>query len=90
MTTVAMLPQIFSKSPDAPAVLGEDVTPSDTVGTSIPFRALWVGTTGNVVVVWGNDTTSTFLNVPSGSILPAGGKRVNATGTTAASIVALF
>ncbi len=88
--TVNQLPQIFAKSPDAPSPLGEACTPSDTVNATVPFRALWVGSTGNVAVVFSNDAVVTFVGVPSGFILPVSGRRVNATNTTATSIVYCF
>jgi hypothetical protein len=87
---MAQAPQIFAKSPDAPAGGGVAVTPSDTVSVATPFRALWVGVTGDVAVLMLGGNVLTFLNVPSGSILPASGSRVNATGTTATSILALW
>lgn len=80
----------FSKSPSAPAGGGEAVTPSDTVSTTTPFRALFVGATGNVTVLMLSGVALTFVGVQSGSILPVSGSRVNATGTTATSIVAIW
>lgn len=81
----------FSKSPDAPAVGGVAVTPSDTVAVvGGPFRALYVGATGNVAVLMLSGVVLTYVAVPTGSILPVSGSRVNATGTTATSIVALW
>lgn len=73
-----------------PAQAAAAVTPSDSV--DIPqgrCRALYVGVTGNVSVVM-NGATVVFVAVPAGSILPVVASRVNLTGTTAASIVALF
>lgn len=67
------------------------VTPSDSTNfTAGPCRALYVGTGGNVVVVGVDGTATTFVSVPSGSILPVAAERVNATDTTATSIVALY
>jgi hypothetical protein len=80
----------FAKAPDAPAGGGEAVTPSDTVSTTTPFRALYVGVTGNVVVLLLSGAVLTFIAVPAGSILPVSGSRVNSTNTTASSIVALW
>lgn len=65
------------------------VTPSNSTNFS-PCRALYVGTGGNVVVVFENDAEITFSNVPSGAILPVRAKRVNSTNTTASTIVALY
>ena len=65
------------------------VVPSDTVSQPVPFRALYIGNTGNVNVVFSDGSTYTFAGVPAG-IFAVGGVRVNATGTTATSIAALY
>lgn len=66
------------------------VTPSDTIAIKNgPARALYVGGAGNIVAINENDEAVTFVAVPAGSILPIVTKRVNATNTTATSIVAL-
>lgn len=65
------------------------VTPSDTVAQPVPFRALWVGAAGNISITFGDGTSFTFVGVPAG-FFPHGGVRVNATGTTAASIGAVY
>lgn len=80
----------FAKSPDAPAGGGEAVTPSDTVSTSTPFRFLWVGVAGNVSVFMLGGMSLTFVGVPAGTLLRASGSRVNATGTTATTMLALW
>lgn len=66
------------------------VTPSDSTNLSFDARALYIGTGGNVVVVFPDNSTVTFSNVPTGSILPVIAKRVNSTSTTATNIVALY
>lgn len=66
------------------------VTPHDSTNQAVPFRALWIGVGGNVVVVFGDGTTATFVGVPAGSMLPVGGVRVNNTNTTASSILAIY
>ncbi len=67
------------------------VTPHDSTNQPKgPFDALYVGTTGNVVVVSREGVAVTFIGVPAGAILPVQGKRVNATSTTASNIVALY
>ena len=67
----------------------EAVTPSDSVNfPGGPARGLYVGTTGNIsVVMYGDGATVIFSAVPVG-ILSVQCTRVNATGTTAANIVA--
>lgn len=68
-----------------------EVTPSNTTSYSQGIaRALYVGNSGNVVVVDANGNAVTFTNVQNGQILPVAHQRVNATGTTATNMVALF
>ena len=71
-----------------PATGHASLTPSDTTDEAAPFRSLYIGTPGDVVVVDMNGVAVTYANVPVG-ILPVQGTRVNATSTTAADIVAL-
>ena len=64
------------------------VTPSDT--TELNCRALYVGTTGNVVLQMpGRSETVTFSNVPAGTFMPVSARRVMAA-TTATNLVALY
>lgn len=72
-----------------PAEHAASVTPSDTEDLPTPARGLYVGTSGDVKVVTIHGESVTFSNVPIG-ILPVRAKRVYDTGTTAASIVALW
>lgn len=65
------------------------ITKSDTVDFAFLVRGIYVGTTGNVVVVNPDDTTVTFSNVPAGAILPVQAKRVN-DATTASNMVGLY
>jgi hypothetical protein len=82
--------ELPSLNPVASARKSVAVTPSDSTDIASVVRGLYVGTTGNVVVVNLDDTTCTFTSVPSGTILPVQCKRVNSTSTTASSIVALL
>jgi hypothetical protein len=67
------------------------VAPSDgTPFARSPCRAIYVGTTGALVLVLSDGTTATFAVVPAGTILPLQASQVMATGTTASSIVALY
>lgn len=72
-----------------PAANYAAVTKSDTTDQG-PFRALYIGVTGDVVV--SNSLTGsngvTFKSVPVG-VLPVSGRRVMAA-TTATDVVALF
>jgi hypothetical protein len=69
---------------------GVAVTPSDTVGYGTDARALYVGGAGNVTLLTSAGTVLLFQNVPAGSQIPMRHGRVNATGTTATNMVALF
>ena len=69
---------------------GVAITPSDATNFAA-CRAIYVGTGGNVVAVFAdNNTAATFVNVPSGAILPVAVWRVNSTNTTASNMVALY
>lgn len=63
------------------------ITASDTDEHN--FKALYVGSAGDLVVERFDGPTATFASVPAGSLLPIAGKRVR-TGTTAGSIVAIY
>ena len=82
-----------------PAEFAIAVTLSDS--TNIDFqskgdstRAIWVGSGGDISVEMSGDglpdATVVFVSVLSGSLMPIGITRVNSTGTTASSIVALW
>lgn len=60
-----------------------NITPSDTVDFAFVVRAIYVGGTGNVVVVNEDNTTATFNAVPVGGYVITRARRVNATNTTA-------
>lgn len=67
------------------------VTPNDSTDlTYSTCRAIYVGGAGNIALVDGAGTTVTFTGVTAGSILPVQTARINATGTTATSLVALY
>lgn len=66
------------------------ITTSDTVDLPMPTHALWVGGTGDLSAVQQSGIAVTIAAVPAGSWLPLGVKRVNASGTTATSIVGLY
>lgn len=65
------------------------ITPADNAQIG-PFAALYVGSAGSVVVCPVNSTTVvTFVAVPAGTLIPLAFQGVNATGTTAGSLVGL-
>ena len=71
-----------------PAKYGAAVTPSNSVNLAAPTRGLYIGGGGNISVEMLNGTVS-FSAVQAG-IFPIQVTRVNATGTTATNIVALW
>lgn len=83
---------------DLPAQRSLAVTPNDGADLVTPAnvgdkrcRGLYVGAAGSLVVTLWSDTASvTLVAVPAGTLLPLQARRVHATGTTAASIVALY
>lgn len=66
------------------------VVPSDSVNLTTRAVALFIGTGGDVVILNKAGNPITFKNVPDGSYLDCQTNRVNATGTTATDIVALY
>lgn len=73
----------------SPAPSGTAVVPSDTV--NLPKLArLYVGVTGDVAVILANDTAAVTLTACQVGYHPLIVKRVMATNTTAADIVALY
>ncbi len=51
---------------------------------------LYVGVGGDVSVANDENVSVTFSNVPSGTILPILFRRINAVGTSASNLLALF
>lgn len=66
------------------------ITPSDSVDIAVLPRALYVGATGNLSLRMAGGQTVTLQGVQAGTVLPIRVARVNATGTTAAAIIALW
>ena len=65
------------------------ITPSDSVDLPTP-SVVYVGTSGNVAVTTPQGDQVTFVNIPSGSVLPVQVLRVRATGTTASNLVRIY
>ena len=80
----------FQDTAESPARSYGSLTPSDTVDLTNLTKALYVGGAGNLVAVSISGEVVTFTAVPAGTVLPIRVKRVNATGTTATAIVALY
>lgn len=76
----------------APIRTAVEITPSDSADlATTPTRAIFVGVGGDVTVDMATTGTAvTFKNVPSGTLLPIQVNRIDATGTDATDIVALY
>jgi hypothetical protein len=67
------------------------IVPNDTTPLPWVTRFIYVGVTGDIVLVAnGNGVTVTLKAVPAGAIIPVRAKLVKATGTTATNLVALW
>lgn len=66
------------------------VTPSDSVDFTAQCRGLYVGGAGDLVAVGADEVAVTFVGVAAGTVLPLRAIRVNATSTTATSIVQIY
>jgi hypothetical protein len=82
---------LISQLPPSPASYARSITPTDGVALAQETRGIYVGVTGDLTVILTGDTVAvTFKAVPAGSLLPIAVKQVNATGTTASSLVGLY
>lgn len=70
----------------APARTALNVSKSDST-THTNVRGVYVGTGGTVVLVDQNDNTSTWVNVPNGTLIPIAAKKIMSTDTTASNFV---
>lgn len=75
--------QIGANSPAREGIV-VDISSTDHTLTT-PSRALWVGGAGNVKVDLVGSTGITFYNVPAGSLLPFGVKKVY--GSSSATLI---
>ncbi|MGB3313153.1 MAG: hypothetical protein WBB85_01980, partial [Albidovulum sp.] len=66
------------------------VTPDDVTDLTHLPRALYVGNGGDLSIRCAGGQSVVLQNVPGGSVLPLRVTRVNATGTSATGIVALW
>lgn len=76
---------------NSPANEAAAVTKDDDNDLAVTARALFVGTGGHLkVLLAGSETAVIFKNLASGQTLSVRAKRVYATDSTAADIVALW
>lgn len=81
---------VLSADQGAPARIWRAITPHDSTNLAGGCRAIYVGGAGNIALVDIEDNVETFVGVLAGQILPCSPKRVNATNTTATSLVGLY
>ncbi len=74
----------------APARDAAVIVPDDAIDLAQMPRAIYVGQTGNVSLRLSAGPSVIFANVQGGSFLPIRALGVNATGTTAGSLIALW
>lgn len=78
---------------NSPADLGSAITPNDDTDLATNTRGVYVGTAGNLSVIFASDIGTTavlFKNVPAGTLLPICVRRVRSALTTATDIVGLY
>jgi hypothetical protein len=80
----------FQESVVSPVTNAAAVTPHDTNELGYVTRAIYVGATGDVKVAMQDSGEVTFLDVPTGAVLPVRVKKVFATGTNATNLIALW
>ena len=80
----------YPTSLTAPARDAAAVTPDDVTDLTYLPRALYVGNGGDLSVRCAGGQTVVLQNVQGGSVLPLRVAGVNATGTSATGIVALW
>jgi hypothetical protein len=69
----------------------EAITPSDATDLDQPTRAVYVGGAGSIAAVMPDGGSAViFASIPAGSVLPIQVRRINATGTDATDLVALY
>ena len=74
----------------APAQRGFAITPSDGADLAAETRGLWVGASGDLVLVLASGDEVTLVGAVGGSVLPLRIKRIKATGTSATQLVGLY
>ena len=75
----------------APASRGVAIVPSDNSANNIETtRGIYVGVTGDVVVIFKDSTTAVTIKAAAVGYHPLQIVRVNSTNTTATNMVALY
>lgn len=87
---MAAPPDLRFREQTEPVAAGFAVTPSNTVDFPSMTRGIYIGTVGNVAVVWEDGSVSTLVAPTLGVIHPIRARRINSTGTTAGSILGMY
>ncbi len=74
----------------APAQDAAPIIPSDTTDLPQASRAIYVGAAGDLSVRLVGGSEVTFIGTVAGAIYPIRAERVMSTGTSAASLIALW
>jgi hypothetical protein len=69
---------------------GFAITKSDVTVFSQPTRAVWVGSAGDLSVVYWDGSSDILHAVPAGTLLPIRVTQVKSTNTTASNISGLY
>lgn len=84
-------PVLSDKGLESPADSHLPVIPSDSDDVPVVFRAIYIGTGGDLVCIAAkNGQTATYKNLPSGTLLPVRPSRILATGTSASDLVGMW
>lgn len=75
---------------NAPAQRGFAIAPSDGADLVAETRGLWVGASGDIVLVLASGDEVTIAGAVGGTVLPLRVRRVKASGTTATQLVGLY
>jgi hypothetical protein len=84
----------FSDSITSPGTRAGAIAPADAVDLAETPKAIYVGTGGDIAMI-GMSAAPTatgivWKNVPAGSLIPFRPRRILATGTTAANMIAIY
>ena len=80
----------YQVPPAGPCRHAAAVSPSDTADLSAVTRAVYVGGSGNMVVITAGGETVTLTGLVVGTLLPIAVSRVKSTNTTATNLIALW
>lgn len=82
--------ETYSTGLESPGRRHYAITPHNSNNESFAFRAIYVGVTGDVVVVDAAGNAVTYKNAVQGSYILMCGIRVNSTNTTATNLVGVY